>query len=836
MNKTTPTVVSEEGLDSTEAARRLAADGPNALPHDKTRQLPKLILELVTEPMIGLLLVLVVIYLVLGEPREAIAMGTSVVAIIALTLFQEWRTERAVEALKDLASPKAVVIRNGAAVRIEGAEVVRGDRILLEEGDRIPADGVLILSKEGAPEESLHVDESLLTGESVSVTKNAGDAVFSSTLVVGGRAHVEVTEVGAKTRVGKLGSALSKLAPEVSPLRKQVDKLVAIFGAIGVAACVLFGLGLWLTGTGAVPALLSGIGLAIGMIPEEYPVVLTVFLAMGAWRMAKEHVLVRRLPAIEALGSATVLSCDKTGTLTENQMHITSVWTLGAGIESIAGEDTAANSAEAQRILRAGALASRRETAEPMDVAFWRTMKALRDETESWELVRDHPFGRDAVTGARELSAARAFREPGNAKTTVSLKGAPEAVLDLCKADEAVRAKVLGAIPELAAQGLRVLAVGEAVHEGETPEDRHNIAFQFLGLVGIEDPVRADVPEAIAAIERAGIRILIITGDDPDTARAIAKKAGLQTTNAVRGDALDALSDEELQKALPTIQVIARAQPEQKLRVVQALAARGDVVAMTGDGVNDALALKASAIGIAMGGRGTDVAREAASIVLTDDRFASIVSGLSRGRRIFENLTRASAFILVVHIVVAGLVLVPAALGLPAALLPLHIVALELLIDPACSVVFESEPVPLGLMERPPRALNASVLNRFGVVSSILVGLLALGAGLGVFLYGLHHGIPETAARFCVFAGIVTAILSSILASRVGQVKARNKAYIIAVAASAAALALGLFIPIVRDALHWQVPPPGLLILSIGLSMGAVVLGQILSRMFLRAV
>jgi Ca2+-transporting ATPase len=830
MNEPTPTRVAEEGLEPAEAARRLAAEGPNAVTTSKAKQLPKLILELVTEPMIGLLLVLVVIYLVLGELREAIAMGVSVLGIITLTLFQEWRTERAVEALKDLASPKAVVIRGGKATRIESAELVRGDRILLEEGDRIPADGVLIPSKKDAPEESLHIDESLLTGESVAVIKTQDELVFSSTLVVGGRAHVEVTAIGANTRIGKLGTALGKLAPEVSPLRKQVDRLVKIFGAMGLTACALFSIGLWLRGDGLVPSLLSGIGLAIGMIPEEYPVVLTVFLAMGAWRMAKEHVLVRRLPAIEALGSATVLSCDKTGTLTENQMRITALWTANAGVETLEGE----GSVEAQHILRAGALASRRETAEPMDAAFWRTMKALREESQSWELVHDHPFGQDAVTGRREISAARAFRVPGTSTTTVSLKGAPEAVLELCRVDEALHAKVLEGIRALAAQGLRVLAVGEATHEGETPEDRREIAFQFLGLVGIEDPVRADVPEAMRAIQRAGIRILIITGDDPETARAVAIKAGLDAPEVIRGDALDALDDKQLQAKLPSIQVIARAQPEQKLRVVQALAARGDVVAMTGDGVNDSLALKASAIGIAMGGRGTDVAREAASIVLTDDRFASIVSGLSRGRRIFENLRRASAFILVVHIVVAGLVLIPAAFGLPAALLPLHIVALELLIDPACSVVFESEPMPLGLMERPPRALNASVLNRFGVISSVAVGVLSLGAGIGVFMYGIAQNVPETAARFCVFAGIVTAILTSILASRVGQIKSHNRAYIIAASASALALAIGLFVPPLREALHWAIPPVGLLAMSIGLSMGAVVLGQMLSHAFVR--
>jgi Ca2+-transporting ATPase len=817
----------ERGLDRDEAARRLAAEGPNTVARDAPKQLWRLIVEIVTEPMIALLLILVVIYLALGELREAIAMSASVLAIVALTLFQEWRTEKAVAALRELASPRALVVRGGERLRIPSSDVVRGDRLVLEEGDRVPADGVLVDSGKHVEGEGLHVDESLLTGESVAVQKEAGAQVYSSTLVVGGRAYLTVTEVGASTRVGKLGKALSELTTEVSPLRKQVDRLVKVFGTVAVVACVSLAVGLWLAGRGLVPAVLAGIGLAIGMIPEEYPVILTVFLALGAWRMAKEHVLVRRLPAIEALGSATVLAVDKTGTLTENRMRVTALWPdeERQRIDEVLSEAS-------QRLLRAGALASRRETVEPMDAAFWLACPQLRAESDSWALVRDYPFGRDPATQARELTSARAFRVASEASSNISLKGVPEAVFDLCQLRGDVRAEMTTRIAALAAEGLRVLGVAEASAPGDAPPDRHALSFSFLGLVGIEDPVRADVPAAVHTIEEAGLRILVITGDDPETARAVAKKAGLTVARVVRGADLDPLSEPALEALLPTLSVIARAQPEHKLRVVRALAARGDVVAMTGDGVNDALALKAAAIGIAMGGRGTDVARESASIVLTDDRFASIVSGLHRGRRIFENLRRASAFIVVVHVVVVGLVLLSAALGMPAALMPLHIVALELLIDPACSVVYESEPAPLDLMSRPPRPTDASLLDRFGIVSSLLVGGLALAVCMGLHLYALDEGVSEEASRFSVFVGLVTTVLVTIVAGRAGLPKGgSNRALAVTAVLAVLALVLAIVVTPVRAALHWAIAPLSLLAMSVAGCATAVLLGINVARL-----
>lgn len=811
---------SAAGLSAAEAARRLAADGPNEIAQASSKNLGRLVLELAMEPMIALLLVLVVLYLVLGELREAIAMALSVFVIIGLTIFQEWRTEKAVAALRDMASPRANVVREGQHLRIATRELVRGDRVQVEEGDRVPADGVLVPSGQtDAPEEGVRIDESLLTGESVAVAKVEGDEVLSSTLVVEGRAHVVVTRTGSRTRVGQLGKALGAIEPSVSPLRTQVDRLVRIFGVLGIGACIVLVVGLWLAGRGLVPAALAGIGLGISMIPEEYPVILTVFLALGAWRMAKEHVIVRRLPAIEALGAATVLSVDKTGTLTENRMRVTTVWTPAGGREA----------PSAQPVLHAGALASRRHTVEPMDAALWTAMSALRAESEALELVRDLPFGRDPLSGRRELSAARAFRRPGEAGCTVSLKGAPEAVLDLCRVEGAARARVLDTVTALGAEGLRILAVGEARLDGEPPADRHAIAFELLGLVGIEDPVREDVPAAVAAITRAGVRILVITGDAPETARAVARKAGLGEATLALGTELAALEGEALRERLRSVSVIARAVPEDKLRIVQALTEAGDVVAMSGDGVNDALALKAAAIGIAMGGRGTDVAREAASIVLSDDRFASIVSGLRRGRRIFENLQRASAFLVVVHLVVAGIVLTTAAMGLPPPLMPLHIVGLELLIDPICSVVYEAEPEPPGLMDRPPRPASTPLLSRWGIATSVSTGLLCIGAALGVHVEALRLGVSEQASRFVVFAGVAAAILFSILASRrtrLWQDGGANRPYLVLVLCAIAGLTVAVTVPGVRDALRWEAPPAWLLGASLALSASAVALGQ----------
>lgn len=808
----------EAGLSAAEAASRLRRDGPNVLADTQTKGLFALLAALVAEPMIALLLAAVALYLVLGEIREALLMSGSVVVILALTLVTEWRTERAARALRELGSPRALVIRDGVPTRIPGAEVVAGDLVQIDEGDRVPADGELL---PGAQGELLRVDESLLTGESAPITKDAasevGRQLLAGTLVAFGGGRMRVTATGRRTRMGALGARLGELAPETSPLRRDIDRLVRLFAALGLGASLLLLAWLALSGTPITEALLAGIGLAIGMIPEEYPVILTVFLAIGAWRMSREHVLVRRLPAIEALGATTVLCVDKTGTLTVNRMRLSTLWTPAGGRQSAAG---ALDEASA-RLLAAAAAASRKTTSEPMDAAL---ASAAEDAGLAPEGVPTHeyPFGKiepaegidEDLSRALSRSAARAWRAPGGAPVVLGLKGALEAVLHLSCAPRHEREAYAAAASELAAAGLRVLAIARAEHDpaAPLPASRAALPWQLLGLVGIADPVREEVPEAVKACLGAGVRILMITGDHPETARAIAREAGIAPIELLTGPELELLTDAELSSRLATLTVVARAHPEHKLRLVEALSARGEVVAMTGDGVNDALALKAATIGIAMGARGTDVAREAASIVLADDRFDSIVAGLRRGRRIFENLQRASGFVLMVHVLLAGLALVPVVLGHPSALLPLHIVLLELIVDPSCSIVFEREPAPADLLTRPPRDPRTSVLERREVVPALAAGLACLAVIVGLYVAGLAQGASPESARLTAFLGVVTALVASIPLGRVpGTVRSdasSRRALAVLVVTVLAGLGLLIGAPSARSALHWALPEP----------------------------
>jgi Ca2+-transporting ATPase len=810
------TSAEDAGLSTAEAASRLRRDGPNVLADTQSKGLLALLAALVAEPMIALLLGAVALYLVLGEIREALLMGGSVLAILALTLVTEWRTERAARALRELGSPRALVIRDGVPTRIAGAEVVVGDLVQIDEGDRVPADGELL---PGAAGELLRVDESLLTGESAPITKDAasevGRRLLAGTLVAFGGGRMRVSATGRRTRMGALGARLGELAPEASPLRRDIDRLVRLFAALGLGASLLLVAWLALSGTPITEALLSGIGLAIGMIPEEYPVILTVFLAIGAWRMAREHVLVRRLPAIEALGATTVLCVDKTGTLTLNRMRLSALWTPTGGHRS-AGP---ALDEEARRLLAAGAAASRHGTSEPMDAA----LSAAAEEAglaPRGEPTHEYPFGKleraegldEELSRALSRSAARAWRGPPGSPVVLGLKGALEAVLHLAHASHDARDAYVAAASELAAAGLRVLAIAGAEHDptAPLPACRAALPWQLLGLVGIADPVREEVPAAVRACLGAGVRVVMITGDHPETARAIARAAGIAPIDLLTGSELDLLSGAALSARLATLTVVARAHPEHKLRLVEALSARGEVVAMTGDGVNDALALKAATIGIAMGARGTDVAREAASIVLADDRFDSIVAGLRRGRRIFENLQRASGFVLMVHVVLAGLALVPVALGHPAALLPLHIVLLELIVDPSCSIVFEREPAPADLLTRPPRDPRASVLERREVVPALAAGLACLVVIVGLYVAALDRGGSPESARLTAFLGVVTALVASIPLGRVpGTVRSdagSRRALAALVVAVLAGLGLLVGAPSARSALHWAMP------------------------------
>ena len=773
------------GLTAAQAAQRLAEDGPNALPGGERRSLLSIARETAREPMFLLLLAAATLYLVFGDLREGLTLMGFVVITLGLTLYQEGKTERAIEALRDLTSPRALVIRDGAPLRIAGSDVVRGDLLQLSEGDRVPADA-LLLSADG-----VQADESLLTGEPVPVGKRAalpadtaapdgqtgrtrpgGDdlpTVYAGTLIVQGHALARVTATGARSEIGRIGTALGSVEHETSPLQKQTGRLVRHLAllalVLSLSLVVVQGLvrGDWLQ------AVLAGIALAMAMLPEEYPVVMTVFPALGARRLSKEGVLTRRINAIETLGATTVLCSDKTGTLTGNRMAVTHLAAGGPTLPDRLALDTLADQPLPEAfhtLVEFSILASVVDPFDPMEQAFHRLGERFLADTEhlhrDWRLVQTYALS----PALRAMSHVWAASD--GATQTVAAKGAPEAVMDLCHLDAAQRAHIGAVVDGLAAQGLRVLAVARGTFEGQDwPAGEHDFDFTFVGLLGLADPVRPQVPAAIAECRAAGIRVVMITGDYPATARAIAQQAGLAGPDAqvLSGDEMAALSDAALSERLATVNVCARIAPEQKLRIVQALKARGDIVAMTGDGVNDAPALRAAHVGVAMGQRGTDVARESAALVLVDDDFAAIVRAVRLGRRIFDNLRKAMSYILAVHVPIAGMALLPVLLGWPSLLFPMHIALLELIIDPACSIAFENEPAEADAMERPPRDASAPLFGGVTLWLALLQGLGVLAAVLGAYAWAAPR-LPEDEARAFAFATLVVGNLALIFSNR----------------------------------------------------------------------
>ena len=763
------------GLSEADAQTRLKTEGYNELPKSDRRTPLRIILEVVREPMLALLLGGGVIYLALGDLTEALILVVFATLSVLITVVQETRTEHVLEALRDLTSPRALVIRNGERKRIAGREVVRGDFIVLSEGDRVPADAVLVQSLD------LLIDESLLTGESVPVRKVANNRaapskdrrpggddlpyVFSGSLVVRGTGLGEVIAIGAFSEIGKIGHSLSTLEMEPPRLQAQTRRLVWVFAlagaAVSVLAVVLYGIlrGDWLD------AVLGGIALGMSMLPEEFPVVLTVFMAMGAWRISRARVLTRRAAAIETLGSATVLCSDKTGTLTENRMSIAEL-RLESGAIFRPREAAGAKMPENfQSLLEFGLLASARDPFDPMEKAFYDLGHKRLAETEhlhgEWTLVHTYGLRPDLLAMSNVWQPAA-----GSQELVIAAKGAPEAIADLCHLSAADLNALTQSVDAMAAEGLRVLGVARASSLRSHGRTRRMILRSSSWASRPFRPVRASVPDAVSECRSAGIRVVMITGDYPATARAIGRQAGLDAEDLVTGEELDRLSEASMALRVRTTTVFARVMPEQKLRIVNALKANGEIVAMTGDGVNDAPSLKAAHIGIAMGGRGTDVAREASSIVLLDDDFGSIVKAVRLGRRIYDNLRKAMGFIFAVHVPIAGLALLPLLFGLPILFGPMHIAFLEMVIDPVCSLVFEAETEEDDVMCRPPRASDAPLFSRPLIGWSLLQGAFAFSLVSVVYIVTLRRGMPEEEVRALTFFSLVLSIVSLIFVNR----------------------------------------------------------------------
>jgi Ca2+-transporting ATPase len=821
-----------KGLTNIEVDKRLKQDGYNELPYQKKQSILIILLNVLREPMLLLLLGSGLIYLLLGEAKDAYMLLAFVIVVVGITFYQERKTERALDALKNLSSPRALVIRNGEQIRIPGREVVVDDILILREGDRVPADAVVLSST------NLLVDESLLTGESLSVRKTVWDKktklthpggedlpfVFSGTLVIQGRGIARVTSIGIKTEMGKIGKSLQKIEDEDTLLKKETEKIVRNFTIAGIILCVivvvLYGLtrGNWMQG------FLSGLTLTMAMLPEEFPVVLLIFLALGAWRISKKNVLTRKTPAIETLGSATVLCVDKTGTLTLNQMRLNGIMNDSYYFDLSSIKETIIPD-KYHSLFEYSILASQKDPFDPLEKEIKIKGEKYLASTEhihkDWKLIKEYPLSKEL------LSLSHVWQSPDKSQYVIAAKGAPEAIAELCHLSAEEKKKLQENIQTMANKGLRLIGVAKALfNKKDLPNIQHDFSFEYIGLLGFTDPVRSTIPQAIKECHNAGIRVIMITGDYPGTAQYIASEIGLSNPEKyISGTELQKMNHLELREKIKTTNIFARVIPDQKLAIVNALKANGEIVVMTGDGVNDAPAIKSAHIGIAMGERGTDVARETADLILLDDNFSSIVHAIRLGRRIFDNLRKAMAFIFSVHIPIAGMSLFPILFQLPIVFFPAHIAFLELIIDPACSIVFESEKEEHNVMMRPPRNLKQPLFNRQTFFISLLQGLSILTLIIIIYLLALRWGLGEKEARSFTFVTIVFCNLILIITNLsktehfVQILKNKNKALYWVIGGTILFLGCVLYIPFLRNLFHFSYLHPNDLLIGFGLSL-----------------
>jgi len=790
------------GLTEAEALSRLAEFGPNEIQRPRGRGFVRIVVETLREPMFLLLLGAAVLYLMIGDLGEGLFLFAGAVAAIGLVVVQEARSERALTALRELAQPYARVIRDGEERQAPTRDLVPGDILLVGEGERLPADGLLVAG------DMLSVDESTLTGESAPVPKRLAqpgetfDAngrpssetaplLYAGTLVVRGQGVARVSRTGAGTALGRIGASLAGLGEELTPLQKTARRLVGMLGAVALGFCVLVAVAYGVLRHDWIGGALAGVTVSIALVPEEFPMVLAIFLAVGSWRLATHKVLVRRGAVIESLGGATVLCVDKTGTLTENRMEVARLWTEAGDVDV---QKSAACSGAAAQLLNIAGLASAVRPVDPMDQAIHR----LLERTSTGPAGAESAPERSWPLRPELMAVVQTWRRQDDSRFTAA-KGAPEAIFKLSRLPAADVERLMGAVEAFAAQGLRVLGVASSDSVGAAPDHPSAELFRFAGLIGFVDPIREEVPGALQEARAAGIAVVMITGDHPATALAIAKIAGIDTASGVM------LGSEVAETPFPTlcerlrhVRVFARIVPEQKLLLVEALKADGEVVVMTGDGINDAPALEAAHIGVAMGRKGTDVAREAADLVLLDDSFASIVGGVRLGRRIFANLRKALIYITAIHIPVAGLALAPILLGLPQLLYPMHVVLLELVIDPVCALVFEGEPSEKDAMRRPPRRRDEALFGSAQLGFALLQGASVLAGVFGLYAWALTQ-YPETQARAAAFIALVLAQLVLALVDSMsirGRLFASHRRVYWSIASAAvAALAVVLAIP-----------------------------------------
>jgi Ca2+-transporting ATPase len=789
----------ETGLSAKSVELKLNKGEFNELPNSEKKSVLEIAFSVIKEPMFMLLLACGILYLIIGDYREGIILFSSILIIIFITFYNRNKTEKALDALKKISSPRTLVLRDGKQKRIPSRELVTDDIIILNEGDRISADAFVIDSNH------LTIDESLLTGESIPVSKENGLPIYSGSMVIQGNAKAKVTAIGIHTEFGKIGRSLNDIKPETTRLQIEMKKIIKNLFIIGGIISVIVVIAYYETRGNFIKSLLSGLSSAMAILPEEFPVVLTVFLALGAWRLSKKNVLSRQVNAIETLGSTSVLCSDKTGTITQNKMELVAIFHNNLIYSK---SDFESNKEELNFICHTALRASQVNPIDPMEQAIVNHIKTSKTENPKTNLIKEYPLSKD-------LFAMTRVSKDEDKSIFISCKGAPETILKLCKTEGSDLENFIKQMTQMAERGLRVIGVSHSKSAyDELPENQSDFNFEFLGFLGFEDPIRPEIKSALIECQTAGIKVVMITGDFPVTAKSIGDQIGLsEIGKMMTGEDLNKLGDDELSKAIEYVSIFARVIPEQKLRIVNAFKKNGHVVAMTGDGVNDAPALKAAHIGIAMGLRGTDVARESASMVLLDDNFSSIVSAIRGGRKIYDNLQKAMTYIMAIHVPIIGLSLIPAFFeNLPIILLPVHIVFLELIIDPVCSIAFESEKEEKDIMTRNPRNLNDTFFGRNKIAESVLQGLLLLAFVLAVFLFTIKEGHSEFETRAISFSALIVGniflILSNLSKTRsvFSTLKENNKSLILIVAIAILMLLLTLNVSYLQTLFSFQNP------------------------------
>jgi len=749
-----------KGLSDEEVLRSREKNGANSLVFKNENAVLLALKSLVKEPMVLLLLIASAIYFVSGEISNGVFLASAIVLVAGISLYQDSRSRNALEKLKTLTQPHCKVIRNQTKTLITSEELVIGDVMIAEEGSSISADGIILQSNDFA------VNESVLTGESMSVSKDAkseNKQVFRGTNVASGMALIEVTAIGNATQLGKIGISLESIAEEKTPLELQISSFVKKMVIIGAIVFLIVWSINYFHSWNLLDSLLKALTLAMSILPEEIPVAFTTFMALGAWRLMKLGIVVKQMKTVETLGSASVICTDKTGTITENRMSLAKLYVLKTN--SICTPEKGKTNESADDLLKLAMFASEPHPFDPMEIALHAAYESLatKDERASYKMIHEYPLS------GKPPMMTHVFK--GNAgDVMIAAKGAPEALIAVSNLNSEDKTNILSAVIELAKEGYRVLGVGQSIAQGEPfPEEQQSLSFVFKGLVAFYDPPKANIREVLNAFYAAGIKVKIITGDNAETTGAIARETGFEGADrSISGDELMALSNEALEQRVHEAAIFTRMFPEAKLKIINALKAKQEIVAMTGDGVNDGPALKSAHIGIAMGKKGTEIAKQAASLIIADDDLAKMVDAIAMGRKIYTNLKKAIQYIISIHVPIVLTVFIPLALGwiFPNLFTPVHIIFLELIMGPTCSIIYENEPIEANTMKQVPRPFSSTFFNWKELTTSLVQGLAITAGTLFAYQYAVRNGYDEMYTRSMVFTTLIAANIFLTLVNR----------------------------------------------------------------------